>query len=280
MFLLVSASSTKGYSSGFGSLKDSKYTVVLIRSNDAALGTGFWYSSDNWAYLITAKRVIAGASSIQFFSYPQGYCENIPDEYSIDLATAAKNGCVISGSGDVVAVRIGKFVKVFQPLDGVTLTPPNFRNYFSQAGKRTTITFSKAQNLGFDGFDCAEDIVLFGFPSPISRPAAPFQADKLDPNAPLFRKGVIAGKNTENGTFIIDGAANWSNSGCPVLLTRSGGAPAKEFFIIGVITEYIPYVSVSKYENNRVTNITSANTGNAVVEPIGAIIQLIENSEK
>ena len=274
--------STESYSSDFNFPRDSKYNVVLLKSNTSAIGTGFWYASDKWMYIITAKHVLSNIDNLQFSSYIKGYKEDMPDEYAIDLTTATvKSNIIRSDSRDIVAIRIGRITSDFQPVEGVTFTPPRFQNISSQPQEnRTTICAPINRHHDFDDIDCVEDIVFFGFPSSISRYAGLFHTNQLDPNSPLFRKGVIAGKNTKNRTFIIDGAVYWGNSGSPVVLVSHDNIFPEKFSVIGVIKELIQYISISKNEANQLTNINSENTGYAVVEPIDTIIKLIEENEK
>ena len=61
------------------------------------------------------------------------------------------------------------------------------------------------------------------------------------------------------------------NSGGPVFESHDNG-----FMFVGLTTEYIPYVSISKDERERITNVNVQNSGYSVVEPADEVIKFIE----
>ncbi|MDQ3102111.1 MAG: serine protease, partial [Bacteroidota bacterium] len=130
---------------------------------------------------------------------------------------------------------------------------------------------TNTRNLGEIGI--ANDVYLVGFPTSLI-----FQNSKhFDPGKPLLRKGIIAGINSSDQTFIIDCSAYYGNSGGPVIESCEDG----ELRVIGIVSRYIPFVI--EWRNNRESSVSHAeylNSGYSVCIPMDPVIGLISANQQ
>ena len=118
------------------------------------------------------------------------------------------------------------------------------------------------------------DIYVFGYPTSLGLKNIP----QIDYFKPLLRKGIIAGKNDKLKTIIIDCPIYFGNSGGPVVQIENVSFAKKEFRIIGLVSQFVPFVEkiiniTHKYKNTNLTN-----SGYAIVVPMDFILELIESN--
>jgi hypothetical protein len=112
------------------------------------------------------------------------------------------------------------------------------------------------------------DVVMFGYPTSLGIPPRPQQPPQLEPDRPLLRKGVVAGKNITTNSIVLDRPAYYGVSGGPVLeIDRE--LTVAHFWLIGVVKEFVPYV-----EMTRTFSIVS-NSGYSVATPMDFVLPLI-----
>lgn len=275
--------------------KDTEKFGVLIESSQPLIpgtteqsfvpgGTGFLFSGHEWVYLITAKHVFFGSSAtniqstvFRFHTYVSANDQEVHEIFEIDVKKILEAKGLLVGTRDLIAV------KIFNSLKDKTVYSRGVRRIASTPSVAELVRYhlpSLNDYLPYDQVDIAGDVIYFGFPLSLKRlndiygTKEPLQ---FDINKPLFRKGIIAGKNDKLRTIIIDGTVHHGNSGGPVLRVY----PSGQAKIIGIITQLIPDAEISVKEGtNLYTNISWQNSGYSVVEPIDVVIEMIEKIEK
>jgi hypothetical protein len=128
-----------------------------------------------------------------------------------------------------------------------------------------------------DSVNIGDDVYVFGYPTSIGMQESP----QFDYASPLLRKGIVSGVYHQKRTIIIDAASYFGNSGGPVL-ERDEGTFGSQFYVIGVVSEYIPFVDTiqSKSEKYGYSNTTKevSNSGYAVIEPVDFIQDILWNN--
>jgi hypothetical protein len=79
------------------------------------------------------------------------------------------------------------------------------------------------------------DIFIFGYPTSLGIETHP----QIDKRKPLLRKEIIAGKNINSKTIILDAPIYKGNSGGPVVEVDQVSLTKTKFPIIGVVTEFM-----------------------------------------
>ena len=117
------------------------------------------------------------------------------------------------------------------------------------------------------------EIILFGFPTSLGIQDYP----QIDYRRPLLRKGIVAGKNEENKTLILDCATHFGNSGGPVIEVEHNSVTETRFSIIGMVVEYIPVQASDTYGAKKKVRISrTENSGYSVVLPMDVILEMIK----
>lgn len=104
------------------------------------------------------------------------------------------------------------------------------------------------------------EIYVFGYPTSLSI------SPEIDINKPLLRRGIIAGKNNNFKTIILDCPAFYGNSGGLVLEIEEVGVGSKNLRVIGVISQFVPFLKGWK-----------ENSGYSIAEPMDGLIELLSN---
>ncbi|MDD5772448.1 MAG: trypsin-like peptidase domain-containing protein [bacterium] len=125
----------------------------------------------------------------------------------------------------------------------------------------------------YDSILVSNEIYVFGYPTSLGLKDLP----QLDKKKPLLRKGIIAGKNDKLKTIIIDCPIYYGNSGGPVIQIEDVDASMKVFTVIGIISEFVPFVEELHSSKYGYTNTNISNSGYAIVVPIDFILELIES---
>jgi hypothetical protein len=118
------------------------------------------------------------------------------------------------------------------------------------------------------------DIYTFGYPASIGLQGAP----QVDQVRPLVRRGIVADKDPNRRTLVLDSPAFKGNSGGPVLergiIEFTGANVQWRFTVIGVVTEFIPFEE--RWVNNQFGywNTTISNSGYSIAEPMDSVFEL------
>lgn len=251
------------------------------------LGSGFTFDSGKWIYLATAKHVIANAVNngvqLKYTVHAVGAEENIPSIYTINTSSVfVGHGIFFSPNKDVAIVRLGRFSGrgIFESPLNITQSSPGLPKTFDpKKVDRKIATASPGFSAKYSEVEVAEDIFIFGYPSSLNNypDIVPLQYNS---EWPLFRKGIVAGKNDDTQQIIIDGLVHPGNSGGPVIRNKPLSVTQKQISLIGILTNYVPFVSKARNEHGLITNVNVQNAGYSLAEPIDALLDLIESAER
>lgn len=93
---------------------------------------------------------------------------------------------------------------------------------------------------------------------------------QIDPGRPLLRKGIVAGQNLDKRSIILDCPAYFGNSGGPVIEIDEVSIAERQYKMIGVVDQYVPYAEGGK------TFAIMANSGYSVVTPMDFVLELVK----
>jgi S1-C subfamily serine protease len=250
------------------------YPVLIQIGN--SVGTGFFSNVNSAVYLVTARHVLFDPNSSQLISdkailtsYSQDVNDNTPNILEIDLIKLQNKGDLsFHAQADVAIIKIlnlglGKASKF---VEGITMIA---RAKEGILGVHPT-TLKK-----FSEILVANDVYVFGYPVSLGMKNIP----QIDYQRPLIRKGIVAGKNENLQTIILDCPVFPGNSGGPVLEVEIEGDNL-HFRIIGVVSQFIPVAETWVNQLFSYTNLSISNSGYSVATPIDFVLEIITQLEK
>ncbi|HXD92132.1 MAG TPA: trypsin-like peptidase domain-containing protein [Bacteroidia bacterium] len=236
-------------------LSNLSYATFLSLNHGSSAGSGFRLSYKGATYLITAKHVLFDekddlrCETLLITSQNSRGVENDIRNIVIDMMHAKTYK---SDENDIAAVLI-------ETADYITV---------QQEGENI-INADSESTRPLDQIGISNEVFLVGFPTSLI-----FQDSQyFEVNRPLLRKGIIAGVNAKNKTFIIDCSAYYGNSGGPIIELCEDGL----LRLIGIVSRYIPFVT--EWKNNREPSISHTefyNSGYSVCVPIDAVFLLLD----
>jgi hypothetical protein len=246
-------------------------------------GSGFLYSSEHWVYFVTAKHVIAavlppGGRKTFLRTHIKGDLPDVPSDYAIEMSTALINRGLYLSNRDIAIIRLGRFDGSFISQPYVNAIPLSSKDLGNKVLSRMVMTVDKTKIMSFDDVDVTEDVIVFGFPESLDQ-YPDIVPTLYESTWPLFRKGIVSGKNSATHQIVIDVPVFPGNSGGPVMLVRPNGF-SKTTSLIGIAVEYIPYVSKSRDERGLVTSVNISSSGYTIVEPMDSFLELVSSVEK
>jgi len=122
----------------------------------------------------------------------------------------------------------------------------------------------------FDQVLVGNDVMLFGYPHSLALQ----QLRQLDPDRPLLRKGIVAGKNPDTKSIILDCPVYFGNSGGPVLEIDRQGLGGERLFIIGVVDQYVPFVQLAGAQTFAMQ--IESNSGYSIITPMDFVLELTQ----
>lgn len=248
-------------------IPDDNLALPVLISSPSNIGTGFFLRGKEFIYLVTAKHVLINgqgnlvSDSIDLTSYAKDPKDASVTVMSLNLKALLSTGRVKHRNNDVTVVQIGRYKHVSKDDN-----PINFFSEVSSASTHLNIVAAELEGLRtLDNVLIANDIIVFGYPVSIGLQSHP----QLDNKRPLLRKGIVAGINRLQNSIIIDGPSYPGNSGGPVVQVENFGNGARRFNVIGIISEFVPYV------NSNHPNSPLMNSGYSVVQPADLILELL-----
>lgn len=251
---------------------------VLIRSDAGRVGTGFYIQNQQVLFFVTAKHVFfdqkTGALRSEptvLISYPTNSLD--PSEiirYHINIDALNNDRKLHTHSSrDVVALEIGRI----QTTESGRTEFVYSHKYVQRLDHGTTAVLSVDHNRlrKYQDTTVGKETYLFGYPRSIGIPHMP----QLDPDQPLLRKGVIAGKNPRRRTIVLDSAIYGGNSGGPVVEIDISGFES-QYYLIGIVLEFVPFLEEWENKQHRYSNLTISNSGYSIVEPVDSLIELLD----
>jgi len=236
--------------------------ITLKTETTFGYGCGFYLSTDRAMYLVTAKHVLAEGllpadPATQKFSGAElellSYSTDLPIRkrilLAVNLETLQKSGDVIPHqSQDVVVVKLAtKTTTNSGTARSISFLPGVTIKEFAESG---VLGVPVAAVKGFDQVAVGNDAILYGYPISLGIPNNP----QFDPVRPLLRKALVAGRDPQKRSIILDGPAYRRNSGGPVFEIDPDGDGYK---LIGIVIDRL-------------------NPGYSVVKPMDFVLELIK----
>lgn len=253
------------------------YPVLITLKGGS--GSGFYLSTPKTMYLVTAKHVLFDPatqvlrdSELELLSYSKDISDPTPYVLTVGLSTLGKDNIAAHPTEDVAVVRIASFVanasdgeKTLSMLPGVKIKEKTERTTSSLLGGEVSIVKT------FDQVLIGNEVVVFGYPTSLGLQALP----QIDSHRPLLRKGIVAGNNPQKHSIILDCASYPGNSGGPVLQVEPL-AFGSRFYLIGVISQFVPFADVAIHPQYQYSSATIVNSGYSIATPMDFVLELIK----
>ncbi len=141
-------------------------------------------------------------------------------------------------------------------------------------GKETSFVLVTRENTKrINDVTVGNDIFLFGYPTSLGGSATHL----FEKTEPLLRKGIVANINKLTNTVILDCAVYPGNSGGPVLEVHKL-KDKKYYFLIGVVSRFIPYEQAWYNSRDRIRNVEYFNSGYSIATSMDVVLDLMENN--
>lgn len=255
---------------------------VLVKFEGGGDASAFYYSTSNGFYLITAKHVVFDPANgnlrgqeMTLESYDAKIAE-APNKLvkKVHLGAVQRDGLIFAHkTQDIAVLRLGESKSTTNGQSYVVYSSVYMEDV---EGKASLVPVTEANTTPYGKVLISNDAYIFGYPSSIGLKAMP----QIDYELPLLRRGVVAGKNVKARTIIIDCPSYYGNSGGPVCQTEPKEDLSIEYRIIGIVSEYIPFVETWENKTHRYVNMELSNSGYTVVVPIDLAIDLIGTAEQ
>ena len=255
------------------------YPALIIFKNGSS-GSGFFLADSLNLYLVTAKHVL--------FKLQTGKLRG-------DSATVLKYSITDSTEGefrfelDLNSLLSGNNLRYHKNQDMALIYFASILNRNNEQKRelnfvpgirikdKSDIPFIGASISNLKKFDkvlVANEVIIFGYPSSIGIKNIP----QIEYNRPLLRKGIVAGINRKTKTLILDCPSYPGNSGGPVLeIERNHSLGTINFKIIGIVSEYIPFLKKQTYQIQGLFSVDTSNSGYSVATPIDSLFTLLNN---
>lgn len=261
-----------------------KYPVMITLNTGSSASGFYFHDNQRGIYFVTARHVLfesdreghvknPRASRALLLSYPAEDAET-PIFMELNLPQLWQDGALILHEHqDVVLVRLGTIAKQGAVRE-IALSAGVLRKAFSGQEMTGTILGANPDMIKkFPEVLIGNEVFLFGFPTSLGIQDYP----QIDYRRPLLRKGIVAGKNEEKKTIILDSATHYGNSGGPVIEVEHNSVTETRFSIIGMVVEYIPVQASDTYGTQKKVKISrTENSGYSVVLPMDVIMEMIE----
>jgi hypothetical protein len=212
---------------------------------------------------------------VTLLSYPRDPSE--PGRYlvNLDFPVLDKAGNIKPSPSDDVAV-----VKIAVSTGATPSTPPPQLQNPRYLQPLPGVTFKESASSGLIGVglddikafaqvNVGNEVIVFGYPTSIGLQ----YLQQLDPLRPLLRKGIVAGDNVLTHSIVLDCLVYQGNSGGPVLEIDPQAFGAR-LWVIGVVSQFVPYADIWLNERQRYTNTTVLNSGYSIASPMDAVLEL------
>jgi V8-like Glu-specific endopeptidase len=259
------------------------YPVLLLHETGAS-GSGFYLNAEDDLFLITARHVLFDpktnkllSEKLNIISYPKDLSDPGRIEWILDLGSLEANGKIKAHpDNDVAVVHIATKSDKDSEIEGVEGITIGQGITINSSTEAPLVHVRMAESTkSFDKVLIANEVLIFGFPTSIGLPNLP-QFNRL---RPLLRKGIVAGKNDDLKTIILDCPSYPGNSGGPVIEVEEDGLVAR-FRVIGIVTEFVPVAEAWVNTSYGYTNTSYGNSGYSVAMPMDFIYELVKEFQE
>lgn len=253
--------------------------LVILVDSSSGKGSGFYYrDSKKGIFLVSAchvfmekdrnNNVVLRSKKAHLLSYPKDLDWSKPAKLEIDLDSLFKQNLIrFDSNNDTFAMQISKEVQLD---DGERTMKINDGIKRLLKGRILTIPADQARM--YKDVLIGNDVYISGFPSSLGLKRMP----QIDYDRPLLRKGIISGKYDNRKTIIIDCPVFGGNSGGPVIELEDLSITNQKFYVIGIISQFVPFIEEWINPQHRLKNVEFENSGYSVVVPIDKVVELIE----
>ncbi len=241
-------------------------------------GSGLFLNDSNFVYFVTARHNLFSLETnrngnnidtvfnlishkAQLVYYSLDVIKETPTILNINLDSMNNIGCIeFDRYHDIAIVIVGLLTKNKKVDSSSSIELVGF----TDTNKSSSINIVSITDVNkYSDVNIGNNIILFGFPGSIGLIEKP----QFDYSRPLLRKGIIAGKYEKHKSIIIDSPTFFGNSGGPVFeIIETWNS--KEFKLIGIVTEYIPYIENWENKSNGAINVQTMNSGYSIVTSI------------
>ena len=249
-------------------------------------GSGLFLSDSDFVYFVTARHNLFSLETnrnenkidtvfnlishkAQLVYYSLDIIKENPAILNINLDSMNNIGCIeFDRSHDIAIVIVGLLTKNKNVDSSSTMEWVGY----TDINKSSSINLASITDINkYSDVNLGNDIILFGFPGSIGLIEKP----QFDYSRPLLRKGIIAGKYEKHKSIIIDSPTFFGNSGGPVFeIIETWNS--KEFKLIGIVTEYVPYIENWENKSNGAINVQTMNSGYSIVTSIDFAFNLMK----
>lgn len=235
-------------------------------------GSGFLTNDSSRMYLVTARHVLfedilarrlrAGTATISGYEAEQRF------DLSLDLNALQRDGLVKADTIHDVAVVCLTKVK---PGDSIIRFDPRYVKCSAKAAMTSTWWGSLRK---YDQVQVGNDVYVFGYPTSVGLQ----QDTEIDYDRSLMQKGIVAGLYPKKKTIVLNIAANWGNSGGPVVeVEQTSSSDTLKFVPVGIVTKYIPMEEIQLNVTRGWPYSTITSSPYSVAEPLDPVIDIIRN---
>ncbi len=256
------------------------HSVLILMSpaqNVEAAGTGFYLMTTQRVFLVTAKHVLFGKDPAStnliaregiLISYGKGKDSELRATNVVALAELQNRGMIrASPKHDVAVVALGErdlaSSKVVRLESGVMAKSQNIE----------VSGFQIEHAVRFDEIRAGTDAYIVGFPRSLGQ--SKLSPSAVDPDRPLFRRGIIAGKNPKNPDLIVDAAAYQGNSGGPLILKLRPDPLTEILRIAGVVSKFVGFERVLTDNRDQGLVVEIVNSGYTIAVPMDPVLDLL-----
>ena len=254
--------------------------VTLLEGMNGS-GSGFYYrDNEKGLFLVSARHVfmikdrndnyVIRCKKANLLSYPKDLDWSNPAEFEINLEYLIENDCIqYDKNNDAIVIKLTKETGELKEDGEQVLKLNDWSKKISQGNCLTTIPQHIKK---YEEVLVGNEIYISGFPSSLGIQKIP----QIDYHKPLLRRGIVAGKNDEQMTIIIDCPSFGGNSGGPVIELDQIDLTKINIRTIGIVTQFVPFVEKWENKQHGLTNLEFQNSGYSIVVPMDVIIKLID----
>jgi hypothetical protein len=246
---------------------------VLIELNGSS-GSGFYLNfEETTVYLVTAYHVLFDpqtnkirSGSVNLISYDSS---NLAKKLilTVDLSLAV---IIADATRDTVTILMGD---VANNNGAISTKWKSYVKKTEEGGEVSVVVVLSSNLKKFDQVLESNEVFLLGYPNSLG------STGQIEIKRPLLRKGIVAGKNYANRTIIVDCPVYFGNSGGLTIEVEEIESGKRKFSIIGIVTQYIPFIERLQSLQMGYTNMNMENSGYGVVVPADVIQEIIRNSK-
>ena len=256
------------------------YPVLVTLDNDSKnKSSGFFLSTGTTFYLVTATHVLfeptkgnLRANRATLLAYSKDPRETGKNILHLDLPNLlASNRIYRHSTEDVSVVHIADISEKNEAEDHKLKILPGV--VVAEMSPSGLVVVDVDNVKRFEDVLVGNTIYVFGYPTSLGMKKTP----QLDPLRPLLRFGIVAGTNPSKKTIILDCPSYSGNSGGPVLEVEQAGAFERRYRVIGVVSQFVPFIETWINLNQRYTNSTMSNSGYSIAVPMDPVLELVNS---